>query len=100
MTISKKNPLTLLQHISFTNKFRNVFDRFMRAMADLTRVGPAPRIAKLLSFNQRLHSTPASMGVLDKWKLQLNPDLIKINGRKLAKQQILVGAAYDNKGNP
>lgn len=64
---------------------------FTRAMADHTRVGPQPRVNKLVAFNQRLQGTPESMIVLHEWQLELDKTLVKINGRCLKKQGIVFG---------
>lgn len=63
----------------------------MRAMADHTRVGPQPRVAKLMAFNQRLQGTPASMTVLREWQLDLERSLVKVEGRELPKEEIVFG---------
>lgn len=73
-----------------TDRERTDFN-FMRAMADHTRVGPQPRINKLIAFNQRLQGTPDSMTVLREWQLELDRSLVKVEGRELKKQEIVFG---------
>lgn len=63
----------------------------MRAMADHTRVSPAPRVTKLMAFNQRLQGTPESMTVLREWQLELDRSLVQVDARQLKKQDVFFG---------
>lgn len=60
-------------------------------MATHTKVGPAARIDKLLTFNKRLQNTPDSLRQLTDWNLALNPELVKIPARILPYPEIVFG---------
>lgn len=63
----------------------------MQAMGEHTRMGPQPRITKLLNFNRRLQQTPESLRVLSEWNLELDQNLVSVPGRILESQTILFG---------
>lgn len=66
----------------YTEDMRRNFN-LMKDVAVHTRVGPAQRIQKLISFNNRLQTTEKSMEVLNSWALTLDRDLVTIPARQL-----------------
>lgn len=63
----------------------------MKAIAEQTRMDPRKRMQALHNFNQRLQNTPASTEILRAWNVDLNRNLIDIDGRKLKNENILYG---------
>lgn len=75
----------------YTDEMRRNFN-LMKDVATHTRVGPASRIQKLLQFNQRVHSTAASVETFSNYALQLNRNLVEIpNARQLPTRLIQLG---------
>lgn len=65
--------------------------RLMKAIADQTRMDPRKRMMALAKFNQRLQTTPASQDILRSWNMELDRQLIEIDGRKLKNENIIYG---------
>lgn len=63
----------------------------MRELSEVTRVGPADRMKRLVKFNKRLADTDDSIKVLKNWNLELDPQLITIPGRILPSPKLLFG---------
>lgn len=74
----------------YTDQMRKDF-RLMQATAAHTRVGPAGRIERLLSFNQRLRQTPESIACFNDWMLNLKTDLVDVTARQLPPEIITLG---------
>lgn len=55
----------------------------MRAVSDVTRVGPADRQRRLVNLNQRILQSDSARQILKEWHMKLSPEFIKINGRQL-----------------
>lgn len=79
-----------------TDDMRNNFT-LMKDMAIHTRVNPAERIKRLVTFADRLLSTNESVAELKRWNLTLSNSLINVTGRVLPMEQIKSNAnkAYD-----
>lgn len=78
----------LCRATGFTDDMRNNF-RLMKAVADHTRVGPAQRIRRLMSFNERLRQTPECVQALLEWKMRVSPQLVTMAGRELPPEKIV-----------
>lgn len=63
----------------------------MRAVADITRVGPQQRIARLMKFNQRLLGEPEIVKDLKDWGMKLDTNLVQIDARLLPINKIIAG---------
>ncbi|XP_018333348.1 piwi-like protein Siwi [Agrilus planipennis] len=78
----------LCRMTGLTNTQRANFN-LMRALADYTRVGPGPRIDKLLNFSRRLLSNEKIVEELRQWDMQLANNLVEFSGRVLPPEDIL-----------
>ena len=58
-------------------------NNLMRALAIYTRVSPTERIKKLNAFNRRLQSEQEVLREIRDWKLQLDNQLVTLQGRVL-----------------
>lgn len=63
----------------------------MRALAEHTRVGPGPRINKLMAFSRRLREKPEIVQELKQWDLKLAETLVEFPGRLLPPETISGG---------
>lgn len=63
----------------------------MQSLAKYTRVDAENRIARLLSFNRRLHNEPEVRQELKQWNLALDNNLIDVNGRVLPPERVIFG---------
>jgi len=63
----------------------------MKAIADQTRMDPRKRMNALAKFNQRLQTTKDSQDILRAWNMDLDRQLIDIDGRKLKNENIFYG---------
>lgn len=61
-----------------------------RAVAQHTRIDPTRRIQKLLEYNRRLSSTPASTAILTEWNMRLDPNLVELPARVLPIENIII----------
>lgn len=80
----------LCQPTGYTDQMRKNFT-LMKDVAEHTRVGPASRIDKLIRFNRRVRENQPSVGVLNDWSLDLEPNLVQIEARQLASEEIKLG---------
>ncbi|XP_015112810.1 piwi-like protein Siwi [Diachasma alloeum] len=80
----------LCRATGLTDKMRNDF-RLMSALAQHTRVTPDKRIDKLLAFNRRLNSSTEIKDEFTNWNLKLDTQLVKVQGRLLAREKIYFG---------
>uniref|UniRef100_A0A336MED6 CSON000333 protein n=1 Tax=Culicoides sonorensis TaxID=179676 RepID=A0A336MED6_CULSO len=80
----------LCRATGFTDQMRTNF-RLMKAVAEHTRVGPAQRVRRLMTFNQRLQGTPESVDVLRQWNMRLSQELVEVTGRELMPERIVFG---------
>jgi aubergine-like protein len=55
--------------------------QLMSAVAKYTRISPAERIKKLLTFNRRLNCESNVSNELKNWNLKLDTQLVNITGR-------------------
>lgn len=60
-------------------------------MKPYAQMDPRTKKGRLMTYNQRIHSTPDSIAVMNKWNLELERDLLKINGIKLAHETLDFG---------
>lgn len=60
-------------------------------MGQYTKVGPDMRIKKLMAFNDRLKRTPESEEVFREWQMQLDRNLVEVQGRELRNENIVFG---------
>lgn len=71
----------------------------MRALGEYMRMEPTRRVQRLTDFSKRLHETPASQEVLRRFNIEMQPQLMHVNGRQLPTEVILFGndrsATYD-----
>jgi len=58
-------------------------------MSSYTQLNPARRIERLRTFNQRLQTTAESVKVLTDWNMQLDENLVELQGRKIVPQKIV-----------
>ena len=63
----------------------------MKACSEHTRLGPRERMQRLLQFNRRIATTPTSSDVLKEFKMDLDKNLVEINGRLLNPEAIVFG---------
>ena len=63
--------------------------KLMSSLATHTRVGPADRIQKLRSFNQRLMGVSDIVEEFSKWNLSLDNRLVEVPGRVIPVDDIL-----------
>ena len=61
----------------------------MEALATYTRVGPADRIQRLRSFNDRLMGVNNVVEEFSRWNLSLDRDLVTLNGRIIKAEDII-----------
>lgn len=61
----------------------------MRAMSEHTRMNPDRRIDRLRRFNHRLQTTTDSLKVLKDWNMDLDQNLIEVQGRIISPQKIV-----------
>ncbi|XP_065358505.1 protein aubergine [Calliphora vicina] len=80
----------LCRATGITDAMRNNF-KLMRAMGDYTRLNPDRRMERLRTFNDRLHSSKASMEVFSLWNMKLDTSLVEIPGRILPPEKIVFG---------
>ena len=80
----------LCRATGITDKMRSNFF-LMRAMSDYTRLNPDARMERLMIFNNRVQTTPASVNVLRNWNMELNNELVTFNGRALPQETIKFG---------
>lgn len=65
------------------------FNSLKNAMKPYSQMIPRTRMGRLLDYNRRVQSTPASVDVLKEWNLDLDRQLVQIDGHRL-KPEILV----------
>lgn len=83
----------LCRTTGLTDQMRNNFN-MMKALGEYTRMSPNHRVDRLLKFAQRLKDTPESKSVMDKFGVKMEPNLMVVQSRLLAPEQIRFG---DNK---
>lgn len=65
--------------------------KLMRALDNHTKIGPSPRIKKLLDFNKRFTQKKEVVEEMATWSLKLSKNLVKIKGRQLPTENIIQG---------
>ncbi|XP_026764636.1 piwi-like protein Siwi [Galleria mellonella] len=80
----------LCRQTGLSDAMRSNF-QLMSALNNHTKIGPAIRIQKLLSFNRRLTQKKEVVEELGTWSLKLSDDLIKFKGRQLPAENIFQG---------
>lgn len=83
----------LCRMTGITDNMRNNF-QLMKALANVTHVGPAPRLEKLQKFNKRMQDNPDIQKELSGWEMKLSPDFVKVPGRVLAPETIIVSKLF------
>ena len=63
----------------------------MNEMGQHTRVSPSNRAKSMLAFINRLRSHETSQRRLENWEVNFNPDLVRLEGRTLTAEKILLG---------
>lgn len=58
-------------------------------MSEHTRMNPDRRIDRLRRFNHRLQTTADSLKVLKDWSMDLDQNLIEVDGRIISPQKIV-----------
>nr|XP_018904509.1 PREDICTED: protein piwi-like [Bemisia tabaci]XP_018904510.1 PREDICTED: protein piwi-like [Bemisia tabaci]XP_018904511.1 PREDICTED: protein piwi-like [Bemisia tabaci] len=65
--------------------------QLMKAVAEITRVGPGERIDRLMKLNERFRSVPQVVADLKQWNLSLDSKLVQFEGRILPAFKIEAG---------
>lgn len=65
--------------------------QLMKDLSCYTRLNPASRVKALQKFNERIQSTPESVKTLNEWQMELDKNLITIEGRELPAETICFG---------
>lgn len=90
----ESQPINLIPELctptGYTDEMRKNFN-LMKDVSEFTRVGPAQRIAKLIAFNNRLHSSEKSIQCYKDWGLQLDTNLVSLTARELPAESIILG---------
>lgn len=73
--------------------------RLMQELSTYTRLNPESRTKALLKFNNRIQATPESVQVLKDWGMELERELIKVQGRELPRETILFGQQEQTPAN-
>ncbi len=60
-------------------------------MGEFTRPEPPRRVATLMKFAARVKNTAESAEALQKWSMELDPDLVRLRGRLLPPEEIIHG---------
>lgn len=60
-------------------------------MRPYAQMNPRTKKDRLLTYNRRIHDTPDSIAVLKKWNLDLNRNLIDIDGIRLPHETLDFG---------
>lgn len=60
-------------------------------MKPYSQMVPRTRIQRLIDYNRRIQTTPASVDVLKEWNLDLDRQLVQIDGHRLKPEQLLFG---------
>lgn len=63
----------------------------MKELAQFTKVGPKQRMDRLIQFNKRLRECKESSDILQRWNLELDPELIKIPARIIPIPKLVFG---------
>lgn len=69
---------------------RNNF-QMMRAMSDYTRMAPKDRVSRLLDFSRRINQTSRSCTTLQSFGVELDRDLLRVEGRTLPQEKMVFG---------
>ncbi|KAL1459159.1 hypothetical protein WDU94_011166, partial [Cyamophila willieti] len=82
-----------------SDEMRNNF-RLMKALGDITRVGPKDRIGKVRAFRKRIENSEAK-DILTPWELKLDNDLVKVQGHCIPPENIVFapGCPVSNAGS-
>lgn len=60
-------------------------------MKPYSQMVPRTRQQRLLDYNRRVHNTKASIDVLKEWNLDLDRQLIEVEGHRLKPERLLFG---------
>lgn len=60
-------------------------------MKPYSQMVPRTRMQRLLDYNKRVASAPASVEVLKEWNLDLDRQLVQIDGHRLKPEQLVFG---------
>lgn len=67
------------------------FNSLKNAMKPYSQMVPRTRMQRLLDYNKRVQTTPASVDVLREWNLELDRKLVDVDGHRLKAEQLLFG---------
>lgn len=73
--------------------------KLMQELSAYTRLNPDSRTKALLKFNNRIQSTPESLEVLAEWAMELDRELVGVQGRELPRETILFGQQEQTPAN-
>jgi len=73
-----------------TDEQRSNFN-LMKSLSVYTRQGPAQRMDALRRFSTRLSKNAKAVEELKTWGMELNPNLVPINGRRLDPEFVILG---------
>jgi aubergine-like protein len=65
--------------------------RLMKAVVESTRLSPQNKLDRLKIFNNRLSQSEKSVKVFDEWRMQIDRNVYRINGRILKPELIIFG---------
>lgn len=83
--------MIILKNLFFrTDQMRNDY-KVMQSLDEHTKVNPTKRYQDLIRFSAAVTSSPEVKTGFSEWGLKLNPQPLKVEGRKLAPEMILVG---------
>jgi aubergine len=80
----------LCRPTGLTDSMKSDF-KLTQKVAGHTRLVPDLRIKRLMTFNQRLRSTPESTQVFADWNMELDTKLVEFPGRVIDKQVLQFG---------
>lgn len=60
-------------------------------MKPYSQMKPDVQQKRLLDYNQRMRYTEASIGVLQKWDLDLEPTLVDVYGHRFPQEKLVFG---------
>lgn len=94
MLQTKEERLLLIPEICYcaglTERMRNDF-KLMRAMAEITQVGPQQRCHTILKFIAEINKNEECKTILSNWGLSFEPKLVTFQGRILPQETIYYG---------
>lgn len=68
----------------------------MRDVGEYTRLTPIQRVNAIRTFLKSVRSNPECQQILDRWNLQISPDLVKVDGHLFGIESIFTGGMRSN----